>query len=897
MGFLFHTAFPAVLNMSLTAIPVILAVLLARLILKRAPKIFSYALWAVVLFRLLCPVSVTAGFSLLGALDAPVRESTAIVNSVEYVRPSQTAPVTPAAPMETPNPQTPAAPATPTQPEPARRQATPTDALTCIWLVGILLMLGYSTVSLLLLRRRLVGSIHLRDNIYLSDYAETAFVMGVVRPKIYLPSTIQPQEQQYILLHEQQHILRGDPAWKLLGFLALAIHWFNPLVWVSFLLAARDMEMSCDEAVVQKLGSGIRMDYSESLLNLAAGHHLIAAPLAFGEGDTRSRIQNVLNWKRPRTWVVLLATIGCVVVVAACGVNPAQSTPHTTGEYADMDAYIAALSEAKGSTRELHLIDPETEQMAETPTAFPVRKTTCQNLVQLGQQAELSPEGTLTVWKFDLIPQLDLGTHHANEIFTAGGCYVEDDGTAHLDGSHITVTLTHLDGTLDVLHDEEDFEGGMTFLNYHNSWDDALYDWYINEFDLDLPLVVTDWRDQLTIPEGGSLGNYPVHRYDGDGWYLYLPIQAWEEMEGLHNCWTSSYGTGSQLSITHCDGTAQEEADALDTLQDGSYWERISGEIPHVRRTEKEINFCMENYYFDDSRGGCWCVSLNWHPVAIQNHWSPYTKMEPDLLHLMAESFTTDDRFRQTSELWSVKTGDAVELLLHQSEQDVRWRAGLWDNNAAALHFRHLSELTWKKADPIQNFKGATVTLVTKQYNLTAYEGMRTVCKENPGNSVEWLEADSDGNVEPPYEILRSWLDELEYDFLDHEEALFVPDHGQTWQEAVAEFAENYPKQQPKVSPGSKYSCSFVKVTTTPKQNIHVYGADGVVDENSYCFGLTLVFVPENERVLTSAMPSSTTKYTGSDPDVPKGAYEYFRWTTIQKREDGWHVNLRSTNS
>ena len=152
----------------------------------------------------------------------------------------------------------------------------------------MLVMVLYAMVSYIRLRRKLITASLLRDNIYLADEIAFPFVMGLLRPKIYLPSSMAEQEQPYILMHEQHHIRRRDPVIKALAFLALCIHWFNPLVWVAFIMAGKDMEMSCDEAVVRKMGTGILADYTASLLSLATGKHIIAGmPLAFGEGDTK----------------------------------------------------------------------------------------------------------------------------------------------------------------------------------------------------------------------------------------------------------------------------------------------------------------------------------------------------------------------------------------------------------------------------------------------------------------------------------------------------------------------------------------------------------------------------------------------------------------------------------
>ena len=349
-NFVLYELLPVILNMSLTAGVVILCVLLARLCMKKAPKVFSYALWAVVLFRLLCPVSVNAEFSLLGLLRSPAVEATEHTTVIEYV--PQTVVVTPPAPQT--QTQLPPSAATPTVPsggvttipsagvvnnaerndtpqveEPIAQTGDPAMAVaTFAWLGGVAVMAVYSVISYNRLKSRLVGAVRLRENICLADHIGSPFVMGIFRPKIYLPSSLPEQEQQYILLHEQHHIRRGDHLIKALAFVALCIHWFNPLVWLAFVLSGKDMEMSCDEAVVKKLGEEIRSDYSASLLSLATGRRVIAGtPLAFGEGDTKSRIKNMLNWKQAKPAVVFLSAAAVILVLLVCVTNPKADEP------------------------------------------------------------------------------------------------------------------------------------------------------------------------------------------------------------------------------------------------------------------------------------------------------------------------------------------------------------------------------------------------------------------------------------------------------------------------------------------------------------------------------------------------------------------------------------------
>lgn len=300
-----YTLFPQILNMSLTASIVIVFVLLARLLLQKTPKIFSYALWAVVLFRLLCPVSMSSEWSLLKVFDVPLSEA----GSMEYI---------PTDIVHTENLQV-------NIPAPGISEAieTPMAVAIFVWLIGMFALLLHSAISLIKLRRKLIGAVHLRDNVYLADYISSPFVLGLLRPKIYLPSKLTEQEQTYIIQHEQHHIRRFDPIVKILAFAALCVHWFNPLVWLAFMLSGKDMEMSCDEAVMKSMDSDIRAEYSTSLLSLATGRKIIAGtPLAFGEGDTKSRIQNVLNYKKPALWVITVSVITVVALGVGLMANP-----------------------------------------------------------------------------------------------------------------------------------------------------------------------------------------------------------------------------------------------------------------------------------------------------------------------------------------------------------------------------------------------------------------------------------------------------------------------------------------------------------------------------------------------------------------------------------------------
>ncbi len=329
-----ETVFSNILNMSLTASAVILFVIAARLLLRRAPKIYSYALWAVVLFRLLCPISLSAPISLLATAQVPVTpvtvpqnpEQSALTTTIRYVSIG-----TDREEWELPK----------TIEELEARQQEPKVKLPLIlayvWLLGVGCMGLYSTITYLRLRRCLAGAVCYRGNVYLADNLPSAFVLGILLPKIYLPSDTPHRERQYIITHERHHIRRGDHILKWLAYLALCLHWFNPLVWLAFSLAGKDMEMSCDEAVLKRLGEGVRAEYAATLLRRSTQRRMAGAPLSFGEGDTKSRVLNMANWKRPKLWVSVLCLLCCMVILAACAVNPESAQPESFQPYTMFD--------------------------------------------------------------------------------------------------------------------------------------------------------------------------------------------------------------------------------------------------------------------------------------------------------------------------------------------------------------------------------------------------------------------------------------------------------------------------------------------------------------------------------------------------------------------------------
>lgn len=284
MEYNFQNLFVNILNMSLTGTYVILFVLLIRLPLKKAPKVFSYSLWGAVLFRLVSPYSFSTAFSLLKSISftnskpelIPINLGLMGQPSVDLGVDRVNNVINSSLPAATPY-----ASANPMQ--------IILAILSAVWITGVLIMAFYTIVSYIRLKKKINTAILAHDNVFECENIDTPFVLGILKPKIYLPRVLSENEKTYILKHEQIHIKRLDYLVKPFAFLVLCIHWFNPFVWLSFILMSRDMEMSCDEKVIKELGNVIKRDYSASLLSMAVNRSLVSgSPLAFGESNIKN---------------------------------------------------------------------------------------------------------------------------------------------------------------------------------------------------------------------------------------------------------------------------------------------------------------------------------------------------------------------------------------------------------------------------------------------------------------------------------------------------------------------------------------------------------------------------------------------------------------------------------
>lgn len=351
-----HELIFKVLNMSITATFIALAVIFLRLLLRKAPKWISYALWSVVLFRLVCPFSFSSGLSLLGGIGVPTAEN----GVISYIPKNAIHMATPQVDLVIPDVNKAVNRSLPQGENQlvADPLDAPTTIMTFIWFLGVATMLVYSVFSYVLLKRRLSEATLLEGNVFETDAIISPCVCGLIKPRIYLPVGLLEADRGYVLLHERTHIRRWDYLIKPLAFLALSIHWFNPLIWLSFQLMSCDMEISCDERVVRELDQEGRAGYSAVLMRLATGRPILAgSPLAFGESGTKERVRNILNYKKPVFWVVAVTVIAVIFAAMCLLANPASI--FNLDEHSISSATTHDFRRDESYTRELQEIDIE----------------------------------------------------------------------------------------------------------------------------------------------------------------------------------------------------------------------------------------------------------------------------------------------------------------------------------------------------------------------------------------------------------------------------------------------------------------------------------------------------------------------------------------------------------
>ncbi len=311
-----------IVNMSITATILAVVVLLLRLLLKKAPKWIRVLLWGLVALRLICPFAVESPFSLMPKTDWIVDEPLTEENLFLDSAPDSISAIDASSfgnditvqysyyPLDNSNIE-------------IHRGISISFILSCIWAAGMAVLLLHTVISTVRLRRSIGTAVRVQSNVWESSAVDSPFVLGIIRPRIYVPRGMTEEKLAYVVAHENAHIRRRDHWWKPLGFLLLTVHWFNPVLWLAYILLCRDIEMACDERVIREYNEVQRANYSDALLDCSVNRKMISAcPLAFGEVGVKTRIKSVLNYKKPAFWIVVVAVIACAVAAVCFLTNP-----------------------------------------------------------------------------------------------------------------------------------------------------------------------------------------------------------------------------------------------------------------------------------------------------------------------------------------------------------------------------------------------------------------------------------------------------------------------------------------------------------------------------------------------------------------------------------------------
>lgn len=353
-----EAVFIKVLNMSISAGWLILAVMLLRLLLKKAPKWISVVLWGLVGLRLVLPFSLQSVFSLIPSAEVispsigyaqhpEINSGVSVIDNA--VNPTLGTSLA-ATPMNSVNPM---------------QIVLYLGGL--VWVSGIVILLLYGLISYLRLRRKVTEAIPYEKNTWLCDQVKTPFILGVFHPRIYLPSGLNEKETAYVLAHERAHLKRKDHLWKPLGFLLLTVYWFNPLVWVAYILLCRDIEAACDEKVISDMAMAEKKAYANALVSCSMQRRLIlACPLAFGEVGVKERVKGVLNYRKPAFWIILIAIIACIVL-AVCLMTDPFSNKSLSGKLGvSMDMAVAGHNHSSETEGHFVALDYDVLQVSKT---------------------------------------------------------------------------------------------------------------------------------------------------------------------------------------------------------------------------------------------------------------------------------------------------------------------------------------------------------------------------------------------------------------------------------------------------------------------------------------------------------------------------------------------------
>ena len=831
-----------------------------------------------------------------------------------------------------------------TAPETAETRPTPeaayqwsaADVLRAVYLVGAGLLALVLLVSNLRFARRLRRARIPYDalcggmRVYVAEGLASPCLVGVLRPSVYLTPEATRDERtlRHVLAHETTHRIHGDCVWSLLRLAALCLHWYNPLVWLAVVVSKRDGELACDEHTLARLGEDERTAYGETLLSLVrtrpSTRELLSASTAMtaGKQSMRERIETIA--RHPRTKVVALLLALAVLLTATAvafsrSAAKAEDSPRpgpdatvnepseARGAYASVEDYLEYVRTSQPDTMTYHRLGPGDPVSYEAETK--VLDVRIENLKQGVELSGLAPEGTLEMYGYDIMYKMDVPYE---EIVFAGAVSEDGEYVSFEYAKRTLVTLRYADGSVDVLLDEMSYDDMGGVRHYEDTPEEALYDWYVKEKGLDLPLYTVD-----LLPYD-ELGNHPARRVDGNGWYFYLPVQAWYRADdGETMRWYSKYNTGSAITVTYLHETI---VDAAERYQSWG-WTLTPGSVPRVEHTSgAHGNVHTTIRFYDDvhdyKKSGCWQVLTQYDTDALTDYsYNPYIAQEPEVLKAMARSFTIDARLKAPA---PTKLTDFVKRLNDEKpivtlrlldnetgmERDPYYSDMLPNDPSARYILEHCS-FTPVDNIPVGAGDRCIVTIEALGCQMAFYSDNYVQFWPGNGTSGCFVEERYDDLLN----VARMWYDEAELNGLGGgygaQNRIVVPDRGQTYLEAAQEHCDTLLDISLRVSPGSAFRYTWMQCVVEPaEEQTELFRENGEIAENQWAFRMTEIFVPENEAAYNYGMAGNTMDYDEYvrdyapeeyDPDVPEGACICWRVGYVTKEADGYHTELVGT--
>ena len=844
-----EAVFLKLVNMSITASWLVLAVLILRLLLKNGPKYIRVILWGFVGLRLIFPFSVESIFSLIPNPEPlPEEFLYAATPQVNSGIPALNEAVNPIiAQSMTPN---------------ELASANPTQIWSFIfsqvWILGTILMLGYALVSFLILRHKVSASIRLDKNLRLCDHIESPFILGVFRPVIYLPSELDPKTADMVLAHEYAHIQRNDHWWKPLGFLLLCVYWFNPVLWLAYILLCRDIELACDEKVISNLENDEKKAYSSALLRCSVNRKLIAAcPLAFGEVSVKTRIKSILNYKKPAFWMILIAVILCIVVAVCFLTDPLVMIDPLTLE--DWGITVTASDPTSTGVTLAYDIPDNLDGKITIPSN--------QILLELkdGQWIDVLPiiPTEDVVWDFMKIIYPDYKADYQRvEWETIYGevppgqyrikktLWLYQDGMGYQKDFYVDFTIPEVDRIAPGIYLRAECLH-MTPLNSHIPM----------EYDIPFSVEIgTGYR--ILSPNGAVIEENPDIAW---GW-----------------CRLNESGENVAFSLRFL------ESEGKLSLSEDTLYQKLSDNY-HLLLENQQLLLVQGQLriYQEDSRTRdgetLWAIYRLIPEVA--DHPSDPTSiptMEDVITSLLSRSGIVQldlchgtDLILGSYEGWGVRNDiqyarvleDYTYREISESDYDI-------PDRGITLKFGHLGEICYL-------YFGEESNLMKM-----VYDGKTSYYEAVP----KYAGAEAVGSR------LRRWYDQAEYEsILKLATSAFV-DPALDSLQAAEEFCNTWYASHLQVSEDSMHLYSYVKCDVVIDMEATELARNrGELDENGYAFYVRVTFLPANDRGAAEYMAGNTQEYTGSDPDVPDGAFQYLNCGYILLTEHGWFGQIVGT--